>query len=347
MDELLKKIIMAPGISGHEGPVAQIMAAELRATTDEVSVDCSGNVIARKKAAAGAKKIMLAAHMDEIGLMVKHISKEGFVSFIKIGGIDDRILLGQRVVVKAKAGDVPGIIGHKPPHLQKDEERKTLVKYEEMFIDIGAKSREDALARIAIGDAVVFEPNAGVLHGRLWYGKAVDNRVGCYILLKVMERVRANADIYAVATVQEEVGLKGARTAAFKINPDFALALDTTTAGDTPGIKETESALTLGAGVAITIIEASGRGVLVSGAVKDMMVAAAQENGIPYQMDVIEGGMTDGAVIHISREGIPTGVLSVPCRYIHSPAGVFHADDMESAIQLAVKTIEKAVHFRG
>lgn len=281
--------------------------------------------------------------MDEVGFLVKNITKEGYIKFIKIGGIDDRILLGQRVVVKAKAGDVFGIIGSKPPHLQKDEERKHPVKYEDMFIDIGAVSKEDALKRIAIADAIIFEPNFGVLSGKLYYGKSLDDRLGCYVLLKIMERIKPliKAQVFGVATTQEEVGLKGARTSSFKVNPDFAIAFDTTIAGDTPGITENESSLKLGSGAAITLIEAGGRGIIVSEKTRDLFIETAKKNKIKYQVDVLEGGMTDGAMIYMNREGIPTGVLSVPCRYIHSSTGVFHLDDLEAMIELAVKVIEK------
>jgi len=340
MDELLKKILLASGVSGYEREIGGIMEEELGKCCDEVKVDDFGNVIARK--GSGAKKIMIAAHMDEIGLMVKHISKEGFIYFIKIGGIDDRILVGQRVVIKAKKGDVAGIIGLKPPHLMKEEERKVPVKYQDMFIDIGSGSKEETLKRVSIGDPVIFEPNAGVLQGKLCYGKAPDNRVGSYGLIKIMEKVKApDATVFAVATVQEEVGLKGARMVSFRLDPDFAIALDTTVSGDTPGIKETETTLKLGDGVAITIVEAAGRGIIVTERVKDLMIDTARKNDIKYQMDVVEGGMTDGATIYTNREGILTGVLSVACRYIHSPTGVFHLDDVQSAIDLAVKVIEK------
>lgn len=340
MDELLKKLLEAPGISGHEGPVAMIMEAELKKSCGEVFTDDFGNVIAKK--GAGKKKLMIAAHMDEIGLLVKHVSKDGFIYFVKIGGIDDRVLVGQRVVIKAAGGDVFGLIGLKPPHLMKEEERKRPVKYEDMFIDIGTKTKEETLAKVSLGDPVIFEPNAGVLNGKLCYGKAPDNRVGCYVLLKIMERVKADAEVYAVATAQEEVGLKGARTSSFRISPDFALAVDTTISGDTPQIKETETSLKLGDGVAVTLLEAAGRGIIVSGKVKELIFSAAKENNIPYQVDVVEGGMTDGAVIYMNREGVPTGVLSVACRYIHAPSGVFHMDDVDSAINLAVKVLEKA-----
>lgn len=339
MDQLLKKILDAPGVSGYEEDIAAIMRSELKKSCDEAVIDNFGNVIARK--GKGKTKIMLAAHMDEIGLLVKHISKDGYLNFIKVGGIDDRVLVGQKVIVKAKGGDVQGIIGTKPPHLQKDEERKHPLKYEDMFIDIGAKSKEDAEKRVCVADPVVFDSQSGVLNGSLCYGKAADNRVGCYALIKIMQKLKVSAEVYAVATVQEEVGLKGARTSAFKINPDFAIALDTSVAGDTPGIKETESSLKLGAGAGITIIEASGRGLIVSRKVKDMFVDTAKKNKIKYQMDVLEGGMTDGAIIYMNREGVDTGVLSIPTRYVHAPASVFSTDDLESAVELAVKIVEK------
>ena len=164
---------------------------------------------------------------------------------------------------------------------------------------------------------------------------------GCYALIKIFEKIKAPAEIYAVATAQEEVGLKGARTSSFKINPDFALALDTTVAGDTPQIQERESALKLGAGVAITLIEACGRGMIVNEKVKNLLIETARVNKIKYQIDVIDGGMTDGAMIYMNREGVPTGVLSVPSRYIHSATGVFHIDDVSAAIDLAIKSVEK------
>ena len=340
MDTVLKKILDASGVSGFEKEIAEVMKQELKKSCSDVSIDTFGNVIARK--GKGRKKIMLAAHMDEIGFLVKYITKEGFIHFIKVGGIDDRILLGQRVIIKAKAGDVFGIIGAKPPHLSKEEERKHPIKYEDMFIDIGVKTREDAQKKVEIGDSIVFDSGCGVLHGNLYFGKAIDNRVGCYAMIKIMEQLKkVPAEVYAVATVQEEVGLKGARTSSFKINPDFAIAIDTTVAGDTPGIKETESALKLGDGVAITIIEAAGRGVIVNEKVKELFIDTAKKNKIKYQIDVIEGGMTDGAIIYMNREGIPTGVLSIPTRYVHSSTGVFDHRDLDAAVELAVKIIEK------
>jgi len=341
MDILLKKIIDAAGISGYEREISAVMREELSKSCGDVRVDAFGNIIAKK--GAGKKKIMLAAHMDEIGLMVKHITKEGYIYFIKVGGIDDRILPAQRVVVKSKKGDVPGVIGSKPPHLQKEEDRKKTINHEEMFIDIGCAGRKEAEARVQVGDPVIFEPNSGVLNKNLYYGKAADNRIGCYAMLKIMERVKLPKDVevYAVATAQEEVGLKGARTASFGIDPDLAVAIDTTIAGDTPQITDRESSLKLGAGVAITIIEASGRGLIVNEAVKDMFIETARKNKIKYQIDVLEGGVTDGAAMSINRAGVLCGVLSIPTRYIHSPTSVFSISDVEAAVKLGIKIIER------
>jgi len=337
--KLIEELCMAAGISGFEGDIAKIMQRELRKSCDSVEADNFGNIIASK--GKGKMKIMLAAHLDEIGFMVKYISKEGFINFVKIGGIDDRSLMGQRVIVKAKKGDVPGIIGHKPLHLQKDEERKQVIKYEDLFIDIGARDGKDAKKRIEIGDPVTFEPNFGGLGNNLYYGKAVDNRIGCYIMARVMENIpkNINATVYAVGTAQEEVGLKGARVSAFKINPDYAFIIDTTMAGGTPQVKETESNLKIGNGLAITITEASGRGVVTHPKLREFLMKTAKKNKIPYQIDVLEGGMTDGAIIYLTREGVPTGVVSIPCRYVHAPSGVFSMKDVDNAVKLITKAL--------
>lgn len=336
----MEELCRADGISGYEGTVAELMKKELKKSCDDVQCDKFGNIIAKK--GKGAKKIMLAAHMDEVGLLVKHITKEGFLNFVKVGGIDDRILIDQRVVVKAKKGDLPGIIGSKPPHLQRDEDRKKVIKHEDMFIDIGAASKKDAEKLVELGDPIIFEPAYGKLTKDLHYGKAVDNRAGCYILLKVMEKLPSNinATIYAVGSAQEEVGLKGARVAAFRIDPDYALALDTTLAGDTPGIKETESSLKVGKGPAITIMEASGRGVITHPKIRDTIMKTAKRKKMPVQIDVLEGGMTDAAIIYLTREGIPSGVISIATRYIHGSSAVFSMTDVNNAIKLTVETVK-------
>lgn len=342
MDDVLFELMNAAGISGQEREVADIMRAELAKSCEEVSEDAFGNVIARK--GSGGRKIMICAHMDEVGFVVKHVDKEGFLRFVKVGGIDDRILPGQRVVVKAAGGDLIGIIGAKPPHAQKEEERKQPVKPEDMFIDIGARSREQAFEKVSVADMIVFEPNAGVLGSDLVFGKAVDDRAGCYALLQVMKRLKVDAEVYAVATAQEEVGLKGARTSSFRINPDFAVALDTTVAGDIPLMQEHQSALKVGSGVSIGTLEAGGRGFIISARIKELFIRTARAHQIAYQLDVLEGGMTDAAMIYMNREGIPAGVLSIPSRYVHSPSAVFSLSDLEAAVALAVKSVEAFVN---
>ena len=343
MDKLLKDLFESSGISGYENEVAQIIKKELLKSCSDVKIDNFGNVIGKK--GNGTKKIMIAAHMDEIGLVVKYINNEGFIYFVKVGGIADMVLPGQRVVIKAKKGDVIGVIGTKPPHLMSPEERNKTVTHDNMFIDIGCSSKEEALKKVELGDQIIFEPNAGVLNGDVYYGKAVDNRVACYAMIKIMEKLSndINAQVYAVATAQEEVGLKGARTSSFAIAPDFALVVDTTVAGDVPGIDEKTSAFKIGKGVGITLIEASGRGTIVNSSVRETILSVAKEKKIDYQVAITEGGMTDAALIYMNREGILTGILSIPTRYLHASTSVFHKKDLDATIDLAVEVIKKMI----
>ncbi|MFH1835084.1 MAG: M20/M25/M40 family metallo-hydrolase, partial [Methanobacteriota archaeon] len=191
------------------------------------------------------------------------------------------------------------------------------------------------------GDSIIFEASFGALSKKLFYGKAIDDRLGCYVLCKIMEKLpkSIDAEVYAVGTTQEEVGLKGARVAAFAINPDYAIAIDTTISGDTPGIKETESNLKLGKGPCITLMEAGGRGVVSHPKIRDVLIKTAKKLKIPYQVDVLEGGMTDAAIIYLTREGIPSGVVSCATRYIHGPTGVFNLDDVKNTIKLVENTV--------
>lgn len=343
--DLIEKLCKAGGVSGFEDEVRSIMTEEFKKAKCEVSVDNFGNVIAKK--GKGKTKIMLAAHMDEVGLLVKHINKEGYISFVKIGGIDDRILPNQMVKIRTKyhiKGSVTGVIGVRPYHLEKKKEEKEVIKLEDMFIDIGAKNRKEAEKLVSVGDPITFMPNFEILNKEFICGKALDNRLGCYALIKIMQNLpKLNAEVYAVGTTQEEVGLKGARVAAFKINPDYCIAIDITHSGDVPQVKETESSLKLGKGPAITILEASGRGVVTHPKIKDILVRTATKNKIPYQMDVLEGGMTDAAIIYITREGIPSGAVSIPIRYTHGTASVFNINDLNNTIKLVLKSLESLI----
>ena len=340
MMQLMKELSLAPGISGCEEEVAKIIERELKDVADSIEYDNMGNIIATKKGEKKAPKVMLAAHMDEIGLMVRYIDDNGFIKFSKIGGINDQMLMNQTVTIRSSIGeDVIGVIGSKPPHVTKPEEKNKVVKADDMFIDIGAKDKEDAEKMVRIGDAITFNALFAEYPNNLVMGKALDNRVGCYVMMEVLKRVETRATIYAVGTVQEEVGLKGARTSAFRLNPDLAIALDVTLSGDHPGIKPDEAPVVMGKGPAVILADASGRGILTLKSIKDLLLNAGEENDIPYQLEVSDGGTTDGTVINLTREGIPTGVLSVPTRYIHTPVSVCSMDDVESTIQLIVAAI--------
>ena len=341
MKDLLKKLSNAPGISGFENEVRNLMTVELNEYVDEISVDNMGNLIAIKNGDPGNKKVMLAAHMDEIGLMVRFIDKKGFIKFSKIGGINDQMLLNQTVYIQTAKGNVTGVIGSKPPHKMKEAERKKILEFEDMFIDIGAPSKEEALKRVNIGDPIIIEQEFRELGNNLVMGKALDNRVGCAILIEVMKQVESEATLYGVGTVQEEVGLKGAKTSAFGINPDMALALDVTISGDHPGIKEEDAPAQAGKGPAIILTDASGRGLITHPQVKELLISTAEEEGIPYQLEVSDGGTTDATSIHLTREGIPTGVISPASRYIHTPVSVVNLDDVENAVRLILAVLKR------
>jgi endoglucanase len=344
---LLEKFTNAHGISGSEDNIRELLEMELEPYVDTIRRDIMGNLIATKK--GEGPTIMLAAHMDEIGFMVKYIDDNGFLRFIGIGGWFDQTILNQRVIVHGKKGSIPGVIGSKPPHLMKEEDKKKPVKMEDMFIDIGAKDREDAEnLGIEIGVPVSMDREFVALANGKVSSKAFDDRVGLVILIEIMRRLsrhKIEANIYAVGTVQEEVGLKGARTCAFGICPTLALALDTTVPGDYPGINKTESALELGKGPVITIADASGRGLIANPQILRWLKDAANEHKIPYQLGVGSGGTTDATSIHLTKEGIPTGTVSIPTRYIHSPVEVLDIADVEACISLVVRAIENVARY--
>ncbi len=337
MKRLLKKLSEAHGVPGSEGEVRDIMSKELSKHCD-LEVDRMGNLIAKK--GDGKEKVMLAAHMDEIGLMVKHIDEKGFIRFTTLGGFFDQTLVNQRVFIHAMNRRVTGVIGSKPPHLMKEDERKKGVERKDMFVDAGFKSdKEAAKAGVGIGDYITFDRSFRELKGDLVTGKAFDDRIGCLVLIEVMKKVDTDYTVYGVGTVQEEVGLKGARTSAFRINPDFAIGIDVNLAGDYPGIKDEESALKLGEGPVIEIADACGRGLITHPKIKDLLIKTAKKHKINYQLSVGEGGTTDATAIHLTREGVPSGVVSIPARYIHSPVEVASMKDIKDAIALTLLSL--------
>jgi putative aminopeptidase FrvX len=337
----------AHGISGYEGSVREIIKKEIASYVDEVKIDVSGNLIAIKK--GKSPSVMIAAHMDEIGLMAKYVDNEGFIRFAKVGGWFDQTLVNQRVLLHTKKGTVAGVIGSKPVHVMEDEEKKKAIAAKDMFIDVGASSRDDAASMgIEPGVPVSLDRKLVALANDIVTGKAFDDRAGVAVLIAAMQRIAGMSlepSVVGVFTVQEEVGLKGAKTSAFGLNPDVAIAIDTCIPGDHPGIKKTDSAIQVGQGPAITVMDAGGRGVITHPKVLEWLRETAKAKGIPYQMDVAERGTTDAAAISLTREGIPSGVISVATRYIHTPVEVLSLQDLEKAAELVVEAIKSVGNY--
>lgn len=342
---ILERLSNAHGLSGYEGNVRQIIEEEIKPYVDEIKTDRMGNLIATKH--GGKPAVMLAAHMDEIGLMVKYVDDKGFVFFTKSGGWFDQTLLNQRMVLHTEQGTVYGVIGSKPPHAMKEEDKKKPVLAEDMFIDIGAASKDDAEKMgVKSGTPVTPDMEFKTLGNDRVTGKAFDNRAGCAMLIEALREMKdVKATVHAVFTVQEEVGLKGAKTSAFGLNPDVAIATDVTITGDHPGIEKKHSAIELGKGPSVTVSDAEGRGIIVPEPVLKWLKEAAESSKIPYQLEVGVGGTTDASAIHLTREGIPSGVISLPTRYIHTPVSVLSMGDLEKCALLIARAVEIVDRF--
>ena len=311
----------------------------LRNYADELRTDTLGNVIAVKKGSRGSGKVMIAAHMDEIALMVSYIEKSGHLRFQPVGGWNNVVLPGQRVTVVTDDGrKLKGVVGIKPPHVMKPDEAKQVPEIKDMFVDVGARSREEAeKLGITVGSLIVPDRTAEKLgNPDLVTGKAFDDRVGLAVMIHAFRDAEGfEPSLYAVATVQEEVGLKGARTAAYSVAPDVALALDVTVAADVPGTSEADRVTEVGKGPAIKVMDGrGGSGLITHPEVKKLLIRAAKEEGIPYQLEILPGGTTDATVIALNREGVPAGTVSIPTRYIHSPVEVLSLEDSVNAVKL-------------
>ncbi len=319
--DTLLKLLAVHGATGHEEKIAAVIADMLRPYADSVETDVLGNLIVRKHGAG--KRVMFAAHMDHIGFIATDADEHGFVRLYNVGGIDVSVSVGQRVVFE---NGVEGVIGA-------EEDIEGAPKMQNLYADIGASTREEALARVAIGDVAVYAPGVSQLGEWRLASPAMDDRAGCAVLVEAfMQMAQANNEIVAVFTVQEEVGLRGARTAAYAVDPDFAIALDVTLTGDVPEAKP-KMAVKLGAGAAIKVMD---RSVICAPAVRDRLVSLAKAQNIPYQMEVLTAGGTDSGAIHQTRGGVPSGVVSIPCRYVHSAAETIDLRDMEAAVRLLV-----------
>jgi len=340
--EFLKEITEASGVSGYEGDVRAILRRYMEGTA-QIEQDKMGSFIGKHQGSVERPRVMLAGHMDEIGFMVTLLTKEGFVKFVQLGGWWDQVLLGHRVSIKTAKGDVIGVLGAKPPHLLDAEERKKVVEKKDMYIDVGARSEEE-LREMGVrpGDPVIPVSEFTVMSNpRFYLSKAFDNRVGCALAAQALERLAGDGHpntIYAVGTVQEEVGVRGAKTSSFAINPDVGIVLEVDIAGDVPGIKPEESNVKMGGGPTLLVYDAR---MIPNLALRDLVITTAEELGIPLQFSSMPGGATDGAQIHMHNEGVPTVVIGVPTRHIHSHNAILCRDDYDQALALIVAVVKK------
>ncbi|MFW9822375.1 MAG: M42 family metallopeptidase [Candidatus Thorarchaeota archaeon] len=348
---LQEKLSTIIGVSGHEEDVSNFILNEIDSDNlaDEAWIDSLGNVLAIKKGIDSNSRILLDAHIDEIGFMVSHIENKGFLRFVLIGGWDARILLGQSVILKSKTGEIfHGIIGSKPPHLSSLEERKNQVKVSNMYIDLGFTSEEEVQDNnIDVGTVgTLFSPFTEFPNGMV-KGKAFDDRTGCNVILQVMkllkEEEKPKETLLFNFASQEEIGGRGAVTGAYSLKPTIALAIENTTAADVPGIRDSEIPVFIGKGPAITLAD---RSIISHPKVNERIIKNAEIKGISYQIKKPLYGGTDAGKIHVSREGVPSSVVSVPCRYIHSPTSLLKLEDIYDTVRLIDAFIKNPVNIR-
>ncbi len=340
--ELLATLSNAVGVAGFEDEVRELLKKLVKPYVDELRVDALGNLIAIRKGKTKTK-LMLDAHMDEIGFMISYIDGDGFLRFAPIGGWDERIIPSHAMTVLTQSGKkIKGIVGTPPPHILSEEDRKKPYKLEHLFVDVGATSREEvAKMGIRIGSPAVIAYPFERLQEPFVTGKALDDRAGCLVILKILESFQKqdpDVTIYASFAVCEEVGLRGAHTAAYQIEPDLALALETTVGADVPEIPAARQPSGLGKGPAISVAD---RSLIVNPKLVQKMADIAKSEKIPYQFKVPPFGSTDAGAIHQSRGGVLAGVISTPCRYIHSPFSILRLDDLENTIKLATAFVKR------
>ncbi len=339
-EQLLKELSEVHGVPGHEKEVRSLVRRKLE-SYGEIERDRVGSIICR--CGDAGPRLMLAAHLDEIGFMVTLITEEGFLKFLPLGGWWDQVLLGQRVIIKTHKGDLPGVIGAKPPHVLSDEERKKLVDLKSMYIDIGAVSRSQVEeAGVRLGDPVVPDaPFMSLMGGGIYMGKAFDDRVGLSLMIETVRHFAKTSHpniLYGSGTVMEEVGLRGAKTCAGLVDPNVAIILESDICGDVPGIKPEEASVKLGAGPSLVLLEAR---MIPNLRLRDLAIETAAQLGIPLQFSAWFGGSTDGGQIHLHGIGVPTIVLGVPVRHIHSHSGFISREDYDRALRLIVALVEK------
>ncbi|HEX4010326.1 MAG TPA: M20/M25/M40 family metallo-hydrolase [Solirubrobacteraceae bacterium] len=346
--ELLQRLLLAAGPSGHETAPARVWREGCAAFSADVHVDNVGSSVARVPGTAGGPTLAVIGHIDEIGVHISHIEDDGHLRFGEVGGWDPIILAGQRVTITTRGGDVPGVIGRKPIHLIKSDERDRAPKIKDLHIDIGAKDGDDARELVRVGDVgvIAVEP-IELPNGRL-VSRSLDNRIGCFVAAEAARLVAADGgapgDVVAVAAVQEETTFAGSRTSAYGLKPDLAIVVDVTFATDQPGIElGPMTKHTLDSGPVIA------RGTTLHPRVTDLLYDTAEQEGMPFTVESIGRATgTDADAVHVSRRGVPTGIVSVPLRYMHSPVELVSLADIQVAAELIAafaKRLEPGMSF--
>lgn len=332
--QLLQQLCDLKGISGDEEQVRDFIVEQVTPYADEVIIDAIGNVIVEKKGVNPAKtKLLLNAHMDEVGLIVTHIDNDGYLKFAAVGGIDKRVLCGRSVTV---GNGVQGVIGAKPIHLLSTDEREKAVPIQDMYVDIGATNREEAEQMVCLGDTICFNAVFCTENGML-RGRALDDRVGCAILIDMIQSDLLY-DMTFVFCVQEEVGTRGSRTAAYRIQPQAALVVETTTAADIAGVPKEKYVCRLGEGAVLSFMD---RGTIYDRGYYDLALQIAKEEHLPCQIKQAVAGGNDAGAIHVTRNGVRTIAVSLACRYLHAAMGQIAQQDFHSAEKLIIKLAER------
>lgn len=325
---LLEKLCNLDGVSGNEGAVREFIKAQITPYADEIKVDSMGNLLAFKKGTNSSKTVMLSCHTDEVGFIVSGITKEGYLEFLTVGGIDTRVIISKKV--RIGKDKIKGIIGLKAIHLTTKQERENVPKVKDLYIDIGAKDADDAKKYVNLGDYVAFDTEYEKLGEKTIKAKAIDDRAGCYILCELIKNP-VKFDTWFCFCTQEEVGLRGAKVAAAKINPDIALVVEATTCSDVKGSLPHTYVTKLHHGAAISFMD---RTTIVNQDLYKWFYELAQKNNIPVQYKTLVAGGNDAGIIHLSNGGVPTLSVSVPCRYLHSPVSLASLDDIEATKKL-------------
>jgi len=341
--ELVRQLTDAHGISGFESGVRKLYQSFLEPVSDFVERDRFGGIVGKKVGEINGPKILLAGHLDEIGMIATYITDEGYIKFQTIGGWWSQVMLSQRVVIQTRKGELMGVIGSKPPHLLSAADRNVVTKIQDMFIDIGVSDKAEAEeVGIRPGDAIIpWGPFTALANENFYMAKALDNRLGCATAVEILRNLQGQSHpnvVYAGATAQEEVGLRGAQTLVHLVQPDVAIALDVGIAGDTPGITKNEALSKCGFGPIILIYDSS---MVPNPRFRDFVMDTASDAGLPLQVEFVSGGGTDAGRFQTHQSGVPSLAIGFPTRYIHSNTAVYHHGDLENAVALLTEVVKR------